>query len=749
MIRRVMLNSAPLKPVPLKTAPLDSGLLMSALLLSASSVFLPGASAETLSADFAKQLRDQVSSALVKVSITMHYDGSDVPSMQGGMKKCPNCGKFHPFDAGEEVVSDRRPMQMGGFLVSDTLVVVRDPLLQRRFIRSVSVQHGSSSVEAEFQAFLQNDGAALLKLERPLEGAVPLDFAATDEEPKVALGFGLFNGSWTVSVKPIGTMFAFKEGIEPVRTVQPGALLMGAKGNCLGITMDGELDTDENWRGSPAQRETLDRAGVDAMLARVKSLANQCVLDVTLHFRPPKREKGNQSFDMYGGFYGGYGEEESVSVTEQKAIAVAIGANQLLVSAAMDYDTTARLERVEIHMPDGKSVDARFVQSLREFSAFVAEVDVTLPLAVKPPRQELIAWNGKLLVAADIAPVDRRKIRKFWPTRVSSFDIGYRGALFPQISYGDDTQFLFDADGNLLCLPIGKRQLPNMGYEYWNEYLEPPVVPWSLIHEQVSDLDTYGDADNAPLAKEEEGRLPWLGIELQSLDPALARAYGVMKETDDGSMGALVSHVYPDSPAQRQGVKSGWLILRLRSEHFPQPINVQLDSMSMDMAFPWDQLDQLPEQYFSEIPAPWPSVKNPVNRTIRMFGFGETFTADFFDRKELRTLEFEVEKSPDHFLVAPRFRSEPLGMAVKKITYEVRQYLQMKNDDPGVVISSIDSGSRAAVAGLKPYEIITHVNGQAVSDVDAFEKALSEEAEVLNLSVKRMARARNVRIRLN
>ena len=65
---------------------------------------------------------------------------------------------------------------------------------------------------------------------------------------------------------------------------------------------------------------------------------------------------------------------------------------------------------------------------------------------------------------------------------------------------------------------------------------------------------------------------------------------------------------------------------------------------------------------------------------------------------------------------------------------------------PGVVVSRLEPGGKASVAGIKPYEIVTHVNDEPVPDVAAFQK-LCERGSELRLSIKRMAKGRIVTLR--
>ena len=62
------------------------------------------------------------------------------------------------------------------------------------------------------------------------------------------------------------------------------------------------------------------------------------------------------------------------------------------------------------------------------------------------------------------------------------------------------------------------------------------------------------------------------------------------------------------------------------------------------------------------------------------------------------------------------------------------------------MISKVEPGGRAGVAGVRPYELITHVNDQPVSSVNVFE-SLSASGGELKLSVKRMAKGRIVTVK--
>jgi serine protease Do len=233
------------------------------------------------------------------------------------------------------------------------------------------------------------------------------------------------------------------------------------------------------------------------------------------------------------------------------------------------------------------------------------------------------------------------------------------------------------------------------------------------------------------------------------LDQELARINNVSDLTRDGQIGALVSYVYENSPAAAAGVKPGDILLRLHVEGEPRPVDVRVEDYGFGRmgSFPWEQLDQVPEQYFDQIPTPWPPVENTLNRQLTEIGFGKKFAAEFFTAGQVVTKDFQVVQSPPHYNSAAKFKSEDLGLTVRDLTYEIRRYFQRPAEEGGVVVSKVEPGSKAAVSGIKPYEIVTHVNDQPVTAVGDFEKLTAGQDE-LRLKIKRMTKGRVVKIKM-
>ncbi len=290
-----------------------------------------------------------------------------------------------------------------------------------------------------------------------------------------------------------------------------------------------------------------------------------------------------------------------------------------------------------------------------------------------------------------------------------------------------------------------RERLEEDRYSSYEEYL----FPVGYLADALAEPETFFDLNNIPLSEGEENRLAWFGVELQPMDPELARFNEIADETDDGRFGAAVTHLYADSPASRAGMMIGDVLIRVHSDELPKPMEVDMSGdfwFAVGQSFPWEDLDQIPAEYFEQIPPPWSQADNDLNTALTDIGFGSTVRMEFIRDGEMQSIEFVIEESPAYYGSAPKFEDEGLGVTVRDLTYEVRRYFLKKDADAGVIVSSIEPGSKAAVAGLKPFEIVTAVNDEAVSSVEDFERLVSGVSE-LNFSVTRMTRGRIIMVK--
>ena len=81
------------------------------------------------------------------------------------------------------------------------------------------------------------------------------------------------------------------------------------------------------------------------------------------------------------------------------------------------------------------------------------------------------------------------------------------------------------------------------------------------------------------------------------------------------------------------------------------------------------------------------------------------------------------------------------------MTQEVRKYFKFDEKAPGVVVTKVKGGGTAAVAGIRPLELILEVNGEnVVSAKDFVEKTKGKKD--LTFTVRRLTATRMVPIKL-
>jgi len=177
-----------------------------------------------------------------------------------------------------------------------------------------------------------------------------------------------------------------------------------------------------------------------------------------------------------------------------------------------------------------------------------------------------------------------------------------------------------------------------------------------------------------------------LGVMIGELTKDLADYFGV-----DSTKGVLVSEVLKDSPAEKAGLKAGDIILKIDG-HDVQDTGQLRNTVAMV--------------------APGTKVQLLVYR----------------DGKE-KTVTVSVGELSDN--VANNAVSElpkKLGLTVQDLTEDMRQYYGLRSDE-GVVVSGVDSDSRAYMAGIRPGTIILSVNQKQVNSVEEFNKVLRESVE--------------------
>ncbi|MBL9118741.1 MAG: hypothetical protein JNL80_02360 [Phycisphaerae bacterium] len=693
------------------------------------------AAAEEASTIDRKAIAELVAPSFVIVEMTLKQDRGESPNGRNG-------GTMF-----EQYIGDERPLELPGFLLDASTVVARDPEVPSRFVKSIRVRQGAAAVDATPKAWFTEDGGFLLSLAAPLPAAKPLQFlgeTAKPEGPVASVRAQDAQGIWALTVGSPEDRFALEfqqQGSVPVQATQSDSVTVDDKGRVVAFALSSRRSESSSAVNDPRRWPSIDNKAMESMLKETAKRADSSILRTTLHFRSPRKTQGSRQ--MF--------ESGPEVATELETMSILLADGSLLVLADLVNTTTARLETIDVVDASGTTHQASFVATLRDWGAFLAkpkgDAATSLSGGTALSTADIAAYRNRLMMASSVRVVGRARVSDPMHVRPGGFDVGWRSIRFPTGIVEPMSAYLFDQDGALAAFPIAKREQPGERSRWARSF--GALTPASVIAEVLRSIGDATDPTNIPLSEEEESRTGWLGVLMQPLDPELARANGVAELTRDGEFGGLVTFVYPDSPAAKSGIEPGMILLSITTPRRQQPIEITLEEMDLGWpgVFPWERLDELPEEYYDQIPAPWPPIEDSLNRTLTELGIGSGYELELANNGTSAKKAFTVDLSPSHFNNAPKFEAQEMGLTVRDVTLEVRQYLNLTAEDPGVIVSKLEPGQRASVAGVRPFEIIESVDDVPVRTAEEFGKAIAGKKD-LRFTVKRAQKERVVKVSL-
>ncbi len=174
----------------------------------------------------------------------------------------------------------------------------------------------------------------------------------------------------------------------------------------------------------------------------------------------------------------------------------------------------------------------------------------------------------------------------------------------------------------------------------------------------------------------------YLGVVMQQMDPDLADAFGL-----EESKGALISEVAKDSPAEKAGLKRGDIILKFND----RPV----DNISV------------------------------VRNAVAMMKPDDEIHLEVKRGNEILHLKVRVGTHPLSSQATSTASAERLGLKVTELTPEIAQNFNYI-DEKGVVVSDVEAGSVAQMAGIKKGSLILSVNQQEVTTPQSFYSAVEQ-----------------------
>ncbi|MDR2429301.1 MAG: hypothetical protein LBD14_00080 [Puniceicoccales bacterium] len=678
---------------------------------------------------------ESVRAAIVRVELHTQSADGDSPAAAGWSSRCPNCGEYH-VNRISDMLEDHRPALVGGWLIAPDTVLVPDPCIASRFVREwrVSTAAGARAT-ARLKAVAQDRRALLLQLDAPLAGTRPLQFAKNSSRQTRYRSIVHDNTGegWNISIKPYAPSesLILRENGKAFLDAPQDALIIQPDGTPVTFTHgSGLLFENDAWRTPPEQWSWLDATAYAAQGKKIAAAAARTLLFAELRLRSnPVRPGENRDRD---------GER----ATDGPIPAIVLAPNRVLILAGLEPNVTARLEAITLRLDATRRINARFLGSLEKFDAFIVEPEQPLPVPAPLSAQ---AWNSDpdiLYWDAHFRPRGKDSICHIQHLRFLQQTHGWLG--LPNATFGvraEKTHFIFDTTGALAALPIAPRK-PQKGHWPRNEDAEY-FPPSAFVSCATAAPEKWADPRNKPLNEKEENRIVWLGVETQPLDEKLAATLNVSPQTDKGSSGLLVNYIHPDSPAAKLGLQTGDVLLSIlpEGESIDHKFIRDTDHSYYSGRFPWEHYDEMSDESFSRIPTPWQSADNTVNKLLKNIGLGKTCRLDYVRDSIPKNATFTIEPGPEHYLTVPEAKFEQYGFQVRELSFETRRYYQIPGPQRALIISHLTTGKPAAIAGLRPYELITEINGIPVTTAADFEKALNA-AEKPRMQIRRMHQSR-------
>jgi serine protease Do len=237
------------------------------------------------------------------------------------------------------------------------------------------------------------------------------------------------------------------------------------------------------------------------------------------------------------------------------------------------------------------------------------------------------------------------------------------------INMGNSGGPLFDLNGDLIGINsiIFSRSGGNIGLGF--------AIPVNMVKNVVAQLKEHGTVTRG-----------WLGVMIQHVTADLAEKFGL-----DRPVGALVGEVMKDSPADKAGIKPGDVIV----EFMGKEITNMASLPSMVALTPVDTKAELT------------IIRDGKRKKVAV-------TIGKLDEELVAGGPVEIESG-----------DVKLGLTVQEITPELARTLGME-DEEGLIISDVKSGSPGEEAGIMRGEIIQEVNQQPVKSIKEFQEIIAK-----------------------
>ncbi len=674
--------------------------------------------------------------------------------------KMPEVGEF-AVD-----LQNERPTLVGGYWWDANHVVIEDPVLQDEYIRDIEISAIGSDQRfpAKVAGRFVKLQAILLEVlpddEGEMPAAAPLKFVDGEPEEGAILSYGWTEGEWRIVLDSGGASEITDAGAETMTPAAQG-VIVNADGQAVGLAFGNRLLTGEAssyWLGPDVARSPiLLTADAAAARGKLETALADAVLETRFRLRVKVEEDDdadNWSLDQ---------EMTGNGAAEIRTAGLVVGDRHLFVPLALPAAGIARIEEISVHTKDGGELAAKFAGAFREYQVVLVETNEDIPGGEPPYGFALL--NPLVLPGEAFDPdpdLAKRPEHEYFQRWRIDYSLGRRREtadydrwLGSLRGYRDDTVVLtctnerdgslaFDTGGRLAAVALTPRVL--RARDAGDESPSAGFRPLDFIFRRLHQSEVF-DPALAPVPEDEGRRLIDFGVEYQSLDANTARLFSAAADTRGGSIGLLVTYVYPGSTADKLGVREHDILLRLTLEGKKEPVELKDDSGGGDSLF--DSEGESFQELLAYMPPPWPARENALSTLLTTAGVGRAAAIDYLREGELKQADFVTGYGSPDYRNARREKFPVLGLVARPVTYEVARYFR-RPDSSGVIVSRVEEGGKSSVAGLHQYLLITHVNGVKVSDLDDFKEKVKRfedgAAKAVELTVDVFGKTRLVKI---
>ena len=336
--------------------------------------------------------------------------------------------------------------------------------------------------------------------------------------------------------------------------------------------------------------------------------------------------------------------------------------NRILLEAAVGSEVAFEGVR------DGKPMSWKVTSSIRE--------------PAQPREKELLSWG---ITARDLTELNAKEMLRDDNKAVLVQSIRPGGAAAtakPAVSPGD------------LILEVSGKPTPNLAElirvsdEITEGKAEPVPVLVAYEHDGRSYLTVVKIGPEPEVDRPGLVKKAWIGIDTQVISTELALALGI-----PGSKGVRVTQVHPGTSAEKAGLKTGDLLLKLDG---------------------------------TVIPTSRPEESDVFPSLIRQYRIGTEAALSVRRGKEDLVIKLPLDASPEGTSELDSHECETLEFNSRDLGQSDRVGEKLPDDFKGVLITAVTPAGWAALGGLSAGDILVSLDGKSVDSIETLKPILAD-----------------------